>query len=464
MRTKVLLFAVLMLFIFCTKGEAQTITPRIAERIGLFCYSHPSPYIRNVCYACLSKEYGIYRTQDLEKAYLSMANNRKMAQDIIFYLYRFYNGNDDWFYGALKNVFTIDEIEIMENLSRQKLEQEQRAERKRDEAEAEKRRIEEEEEAKRRQNHIDEFLAEREQKIYELDTTQIQYKTNEKLIYIEIGKIMDKNGIKNLSFTLTDSCIIDYNGNSNHAVQIQGISNRVLAREIKQAVGRINFAAMSAKEPYTQENYPVTSESKYVIPYDVLTKTENLTLLRKKDGLTLIKGNELFFNNVQGNISNDLNRNGKYRVEVTDFQNGNIKDVETSILNYKKANRFFIGMGLSNLSGTIGTKYTLGIADINYSSFGLYISFAGYSDPNLGDFFGGVVLSASNSIAFYGGVGSVSENVHNHNDQTQPIVIQSNFATELGIMLKIKYFFISSDCDYVINNDYRFSIGCGIIF
>jgi len=481
----------IVLIFFSTNGEAQTITPRIAEKIGKFClyYQNFNSTWSYVCSNSLYNKYGIKSRQEVDKIYNSLATHRDMAGDIVLDIYRYCN-SEDGFYLVIKDWFTMNEIEIIQNYCKQKLEQEQKAKREIERIEEEQKKQKIEEEARQRQSHIEKFLAERQQKIYSLDATQDLYKKNKEQIYSVIWNIVNKNGIKNASFILTNNCIVDYNGKNRHTIKIQGISDRLLESEIKRAVENIKFEALIVKEPYTQEDYAVTSESEYIIPYEVATKTEKLTLSKNSEGLNLIKGNELFFNNVKLSIARELKGKGKYKVEVTEFQNGNSTDIKTSISNYKKNNRFFMGISLSNITENVGPKLTIGITDINSSILGLYGSYGRYPNGTSSlkgelfgsEFLGGIVFSASNTIAFYGGLGVASDyeiieiekpkilfprsnfSTGIEPEQHKSINLQSNFATELGIMLRIKYFYISSDWNYLMNNKQRFSIGCGVIF
>ena len=496
------LLTFLVLTIICIKSEAQIITPRIAEKIGKFClyYENFNSTWSYVCSNSLYNKYGIKSRYEIDKIYSSLATHRDMAGDIILDIYR-YCSSEDGFYLVIKDWFTMNEIEIIQNYCKQKFEQERKSvqERKRIEEEAERKRrgIEEEaqrkkeeEEAKQRQIYIDKFLAEREQAVYNLDATHNLYDDNKEKIYSEIERIINNNGIKNISFALADNCIVDYNEKSRHIVQIQGVEDRILEREIRQAIENLNLATITVKEPYTQEDYTVTSKSEYIIHYKVVTTIEKLTLLKKGEDLILVKGDKLFFNNVQWDIAQNLKRKGKYNVEVTEFQNGNRTSIETSILNYKKGNRFFMGISLSNITENIGPKVTLGVMDINSSIFGLYGSYGRYPNGTSSlqgdlfgsEFLGGVMLSASKAIAFYGGVGVASDytiietkkseivfpksnfSTEIETEQRRSTNLQSNFATELGVMFRIKHFYISSDWNYLINNKQRFSIGCGVIF
>ena len=490
-----------MLIICSFNVKAQTITPALAQKIGNFCefqldYNRGSMQAE-FCTRCLFNKYNI-PMQGLYKAYRSMANNRDMAGDIVLTIYRYVNGDEDYFFNVLKDWFSTGEIDTMVKFCRPRFAKEQKTERERKRIEEETKRKNEEEEAQRRQeeirqrqNHIDQFLAEREQKIYELDATQ--YEKNKEQIYSIIGNVIIYNKIRNMTFTLTDECVVDYNGKNNHAVEIQGISDRSLAREIKKAVENSKFEVMKVIEPYSQESYPVTAKAEYIIPYTVTTTTEKLTLLKNRDGLNLVKGDELFFKNVQGDIVRDLRGKGKYDVVVTELLNGNRKSVGTSVLSFRKSNRFFIGFSGTNITDKVGGKISLGVTDINSSIFGLYGSYGSRSygtDPSTGgsildeNYFGGIVLSVSNIVALYGGLGGVSENKASYTSQdgqavyydpktesyvyytpqTKTTVKQSNFSTELGIMIRIKHFYISSDWDYVVNSKQRFNIGCGIIF
>jgi len=122
-----------VLIICSSKGEAQTITPKIAEKLGKFClYYENDPRWFQICSYSLNNKYGINSRQEIDKIYYSLANRRDIAADIILDIYRFYNGNEDWFYRGLKDWFTIDEIETMEKICRPIFQQEQREKKERD--------------------------------------------------------------------------------------------------------------------------------------------------------------------------------------------------------------------------------------------------------------------------------------------------------------------------------------------
>ena len=242
----------------------------------------------------------------------------------------------------------VREIERQQQeLDRQRAEAEQRErERLAEVARIEREAIEEE--ARQRKIHVDNFLAEREQKVYKLEQTNSRYNRNRDEIYAVIDAIIKRHNINNLSFTLTNKSIVDYNGNNQHIVQIEGLSNSDVINEIKQAVENLRFVPLTVIVPHTSEIYPVTSESEYVISHKVTT--EYLKLKKKNDNFILKEGDELFFAGVKPYITNQLKDNGIYKLNVTESQDGNKNNVEVSILKYKK--KSVIGK-IGSVAGTV---------------------------------------------------------------------------------------------------------------
>lgn len=481
---------VFCLVLFSASVAAQsgkpTITRDLAAKVVTIIRYEPSgkgfPALQVAALDYMRGTYDISRIQALRYFETTPFSDIRLGdiENIVALWYAHWGG--DMFYTLLRDYLGIlsgRDIDMLESIGKKHL-AEQRAreakERVAEEAQAkreeqarlkaEQERLKKEEEERKKQVEL--FLRERETKVYPLLKTAPLYAKNEKTLYETINAIIDKYGIKDITFTLTDSCLVDYNGKNKHEVNIQGNTTETqFLADIKAAIEKINFETISVQEPYSKVDYPVTSKSGYRIEYKASVDIENLTVIYKRNDLTLVEGNGPFFRTVGEGIKPSLDQHGKYKLRVTGFQKGNVVEVTTSVLKYKKGNRFFTGIEISGLASNIGVRYVAGMSDIGYSCLGWYASIGrsgdGFKEP---EFVGGLNLALSKSMLLYGGVGIVSEKAHTETDQNgvaRFYSATSATAVEAGLMYRFNSCYISVSYDYVPAPD-RGAINLGFGF
>jgi hypothetical protein len=216
-------------------------------------------------------------------------------------------------------------------------------------------------EEKRKQNAISVFMAERETKVYSVPESE-KISNEDKIVNV-IEKLMENENGKNISFTVTDQCRVDYNGTVHHNVNISGLINPATEAALKQNIEYLTLTPVQATEPYTKNQYPVHSEAVYKINTTIENK---IFKVKKSNVATTIPGSYDYIYRSQIDKLISSGPMGKYKIQIQKNEiNG--KDYSSgSVLKYRgtggPANMFLsvliAGLGVKPVTG--GTKSGLG--------------------------------------------------------------------------------------------------------
>lgn len=387
----------------------------------------------------------------------------------------------------------LRQIQMKEEQERQRLE----AEKKRKEQEKAAK-LEAERKAKaarlaaERRAKIDSFLAGRDSEVYDISSLNaVDYSAFKNRLESTLVSVVGMVDVDNLTLSVKDGVSVDYNGITQHNVEIVGASSYPqLEERIQTEFAKIKFQPVKMRIPGTDTVCAVSSKDDFEFKYSVETQSDELKIKKNRDVYALKSGDGTFYQRNRTDINASLtNGSGVYHVVATSRTTNGDKKVDVTIEKFRSVvPSFMIGYNFSTLA-PVG--FTVGMNNIACSNFGVFakINFGNKSQdvkhPMEGaasasekrshvDFSIGATCSVTKYGLVYVGAGyggvkysSPVANMENGEwDYDNPTVQKfGGFNIDAGIVIRpIKWLGVNLGYNYVFGNNSYGAFNAGLIF